>query len=249
MNTILITSAVTFVPNNYREVILPLAKNRHIHGIVVLDNRNIELIIKAFLLIFSFAAPRLGIQLLKNYFSPNIKVVSSEYIKNNKKFHLTKDLNAEDTLHFLSNLKIDLLVNARTRVFFKKTLRAIPSLGSINVHHGLLPFQRGLMCDFWALLNGSPKGYSIHKMTGKIDDGEVLCVEVVDDSRDDFLMATYLSSKKEKESLEQILNLVFEKKSLEIDSHVVQHPENAIKYYTNPKIRDFYNLQSKGVKI
>ena len=45
----------------------------------------------------------------------------------------------------------------------------------INVHGSLLPKYRGLHSIFWAIMNGEDElGYTIHKVNGRIDDGDIL---------------------------------------------------------------------------
>lgn len=246
MNTIIITSSITFVPKNYRDFLSPLALNSHVKGIIIFDNLNLDLLFKALLLIITFSAPRLGIQLLKNFFSPNSREAAQFYLKNGKCVLITKNLNHSQTYKFLIDCNTDLIINARTRVYFKKQLLALPKIGCLNIHHGLLPEQRGLMCDFWAHLLGMPKGFSIHRMTRKIDDGEIVYVKQVDGNRDDYLQSLHLSSHEEYEILNKLLNEIS-------SSNAIYSQENMqntnVKYYSNPNIFDFYKLQLKGVKI
>ncbi|MBI1215241.1 MAG: hypothetical protein GC185_05400 [Alphaproteobacteria bacterium] len=48
----------------------------------------------------------------------------------------------------------------------------------INHHAGLLPANRGIYPYFWAVLNGSPQGVSLHLVNEKIDAGPLLYQEM-----------------------------------------------------------------------
>lgn len=50
----------------------------------------------------------------------------------------------------------------------------------INVHPSILPYYRGPIPSYWCLKNKEKySGYTIHKMTEKIDEGEVLFQEII----------------------------------------------------------------------
>ncbi len=56
-----------------------------------------------------------------------------------------------------------------------KNILAIPPLGAINIHGGLLPRYRGANVLNWALIEGAAKtGVTAHYMTEGIDDGDVI---------------------------------------------------------------------------
>lgn len=50
----------------------------------------------------------------------------------------------------------------------------------LNIHHEILPEYIGAHPIIWQLYNGSlNSGFSIHKMTSKIDEGEIVCQKVI----------------------------------------------------------------------
>ncbi|MFV8249202.1 formyltransferase family protein [Bdellovibrio bacteriovorus] len=246
MRTLLVTSAVTFVPNNYDKLTLPLAQEPHIEALVVIDNRDWDIVIKALLLILSMAAPRMGLQLLKNFFDNSLKRKQQAYEAAGKKVYVVKDINSESSLALLERLQPDLILNARTRSFFKKKLLAIPKMGCLNIHHGLLPDQRGLMCDFWAHLLDTPAGFSIHEMTSKLDDGALLKVVEVPSDKKDYLQSLDLGASFEAKAASQILKEFASQGKIQGLEN--QKTERTV-YRSNPRLRDFYRLRSKGVRI
>lgn len=56
----------------------------------------------------------------------------------------------------------------------RKEVLAIPRLGVLNVHLGLLPQIRGMSSPEWSLLNGVPVGITIHFMDSGVDTGPIL---------------------------------------------------------------------------
>lgn len=246
MNAWLVTSAVTFVPKNYDGLVLPLASDPRIQGLLVIDNRSWDIVLKALLLFLSGAAPRMGLQLLKNQFDNSLKRKIQAYKTAGKRVVVVKDINSPDTLELLKSLNLDLIINARTRSFFRKNLLSIPKMGCINIHHGLLPDQRGLMCDFWAHLYKTEAGFSIHEMTSKLDDGALLKVEVVPSDKKDYLASLEKGAELEAQAISNVLE------KLE-NTRKIQGQENlkttSTVYRSNPKITDFYRLRLRGTKI
>lgn len=86
-----------------------------------------------------------------------------------------KNINDEESLNFITQLKPDLLVSAYFPHILKKQIISIPSKGVLNVHPGSLPSYKGAMAYFWVLKNGSDRGgVTVHWIDEGIDTGEVL---------------------------------------------------------------------------
>lgn len=45
---------------------------------------------------------------------------------------------------------------------------------AVNLHHGLLPWNRGLDSVLWSIVDGTPKGVTIHHMDAGIDTGDII---------------------------------------------------------------------------
>jgi hypothetical protein len=56
---------------------------------------------------------------------------------------------------------------------------AVPPLGTINAHYGLLPAYRGMNVTEWSVLCGDPVGVTIHLVDGGVDTGPMLLREEV----------------------------------------------------------------------
>jgi methionyl-tRNA formyltransferase len=178
MKVLVVTSEVTFVPQNYNSFIETLLNELNNHDgleieIAILKNNSPQLMFKAIALMIA-GATQTGFCLLKNCM--NLPRTRKEQLlfKYNKKPHFFINPNHQDFIEFVKSEKFDLIVNARTRFIYKKNILLTPRLGCINIHHGLLPEYRGTMCDLWALFENRPTGFTIHKMEKKIDDGFIL---------------------------------------------------------------------------
>ncbi len=246
LRSVLVTSEVTFVGENYHQVILSLAKNPHILGLVVIQNRKPKLSALGLLAAVTGAAPRFGFQLLRNTLFPNTDQKIRAYQAEGKEVFFTRDINEPSTIAYLRLLTLDLIINARSRCFFKDEVLSLPRLGCINIHHGLLPFQRGVMCDFWAHMHGRPFGFTIHQMTKKIDDGPILRVEEVKISPKNYTESIYEGSKHEARVLAEVLDDIDKKNGITGVPNL-KTPET--KYWKNPKLMDFYRLRLKGIKV
>ncbi len=83
------------------------------------------------------------------------------------------DQNSSDSIARLKEWSPDLIIFAGGNVL-RRQLLAVPRLGVLNVHLGLLPEVRGMSSPEWSLLNRIPIGITIHYMDAGIDTGPVL---------------------------------------------------------------------------
>jgi folate-dependent phosphoribosylglycinamide formyltransferase PurN len=89
-------------------------------------------------------------------------------------FHC-RNINDEDCLHFVAQIKPDLLVSAYFSQILERPMISVPGLGVLNIHPGWLPAYRGAMAYFWVLKNNSDRGgVSVHWIDDGIDTGKLL---------------------------------------------------------------------------
>lgn len=91
----------------------------------------------------------------------------------------------EGTLSALRNLKLDLIILAWWPYIIKSELIGIPRLGCLNFHPSYLPYNRGKHYNFWALVEESPFGVSLHWITAGIDDGDIAFQKPIETSWED----------------------------------------------------------------
>ena len=106
-------------------------------------------------------------------------VFSAEHIilKNKIKILHIKNINSKESLSALRDLDLDIVFSVAASQIFKKGILELPRLGCLNIHTAKLPKNRGMMPNFWSLLNYDKEPVSaitIHKMNEKLDEGEIL---------------------------------------------------------------------------
>ncbi len=180
MKTIFVTSDVTYVKDNYLSLIDRVTSQKELPaGIepaaVIMIKVPEKLLLKNILGLLAIGAPGFSFTLMRNLVQsrlndPRIKLLNERGIR----LFSCKTVNSQAALQFIGGLQPDLMVNMRTRNIYKKPVLDLPKIGCINIHHGLLPDNRGTMCDLWAWIEGRPVGFSIHWMNEKIDDGAII---------------------------------------------------------------------------
>lgn len=245
MRTCLVTSALTFVPENYNRLILRLAQHPSVVGLIEIENRESSVYLKAFGMIFSLSAPRMGWTLIQNSLDSSRQQRRQAFEKQGKWVKVANSPKSSEILKLIENEPLDLILNARTRVIYREELLNKPRLGCLNIHHGLLPQQRGLMCDFWAHLEGEHSGFSIHQMTSKIDDGPILRVQKVDSHRKDYLKTLLQTSEIEADVGFDLLTEIQSTGRLQ----PLDVPVSDYRYRKNPSLLDGYRLQMRGIKV
>ena len=85
------------------------------------------------------------------------------------------DINSQKVQNFISNKTPDYLVSSLLLQIIKPHILALPTKGAINFHPALFQRHRGTFANFWTLIkNWRQGGATVHFMTGRIDDGEVI---------------------------------------------------------------------------
>ena len=86
-----------------------------------------------------------------------------------------KNVNSAEFLAELRRIDPDTVISVSCPQIFGLELLALPRLGCVNVHSGLLPDYRGVLPTFWAMSHGeSHTGVTVHYMTPGIDDGGII---------------------------------------------------------------------------
>lgn len=97
------------------------------------------------------------------------------------KMRTVEDLNSEEYVAHVRELKPDLIISYSAPQIIKPTLLGIPKHGILNVHGALLPNYRGCLPSFWYLYNGEQQGgATVHYMSADIDDGDICVQKTVD---------------------------------------------------------------------
>ncbi len=252
MRVVYVTSDVTYVKDNYhhliREISNPdnLPTGVEVVGAIMLKIP-LKLLLKNIIGLTMIGAPGVGLALLRNLTcakvnDPRVKIFQDRSIP----MFRCKSVNQPAALKFLSDLKPDLIVNMRTRNIYKKPVLDLPEIGCINIHHGLLPDNRGTMCDLWAWIEKRPVGFSIHWMNEKIDDGDIIDRREVNvEGCKSYIEIPFRSSKLESRCLIDVLA------NIARDGRKVGIPNKTVKenYTRNPGISMIGKIRRRGFKL
>ena len=97
-----------------------------------------------------------------------------------------EDPNAPDVVARIAALAPDFLFSFYYRQMLKAPLLAIPRRGALNMHGSLLPKYRGRVPVNWAIIHGEREtGATLHYMTVKPDNGDIVAQERVPIGPDD----------------------------------------------------------------
>lgn len=255
MKILIISSEVTFVPNNYRGFIesLMTSLNSEIKTgeidiqIALLKNNSLSLPLKG-LFFALIGARKIGLHLLKNSIAARFNGKNILVKNSSVKIHYFESPNSDEFINFLKSQKIDLLINARTRFIYKNKTLKIPRLASLNIHHGLLPDYRGTMCDLWALFEDRPTGFTIHKMEKKIDDGAIVRRVQTSNAgeKKDYAKLIEESALLEGEVTAQLIKELKLSQKIPIE---MQNISTNVTYKKNPSFWVIRKILAKGIKI
>ncbi|MCF7793458.1 MAG: methionyl-tRNA formyltransferase [Candidatus Cloacimonetes bacterium] len=85
-----------------------------------------------------------------------------------------EDVNSEDTIQKMQELKPDVIITAAYGGYLKRKIRQLPIFGCLNLHPSLLPKYRGSAPINFALFQGDEiTGNTIFKIVAKMDAGPV----------------------------------------------------------------------------
>ena len=165
----------------------------------------------------------------------------------NKPIEIIAKPNHADGLVKLGEWAPDLIISIRYRKILHEQAIAIPPMGVINLHSGLLPEYRGAMATFWSMLNKENNyGSTLHFITDRgIDTGAI-----IDRSSHKLdLSENYLSNVLSlyPAGVSMIVDCVNKiVKNRRID---VQTPNNQGKYYSFPSILELEKFNNLGLKL
>ena len=144
-------------------------------------------------------------------------------------------------------INLDLVKRHKPEVIFSlgyrhkiaKQVFTYPKYGCYNIHKSLLPLNKGANPVFWTILNNSPAGISIHKVTNKIDAGPIVAQKRIDYNFS--YTADKLYAKLEKEQITQFFQFwnKFKKSKISYKKKLTFKSS----YHRKKNFLDFINLK------
>jgi methionyl-tRNA formyltransferase len=244
MKVILVTSQATLVKDNYLNLLKILSDQLQHHELVLvlIENRTKKAIKQTIRFILN-GGYRIGVIVLKNMVTSFLKRRERYYTE----VFYTKNINHKKSVEYLKNAAPDLIINIRTRNIYKEEVLQIPRIGCINVHHGLLPNNRGTMCNLWALYEQRPIGFSIHWMVKKVDAGNILINKEIDSSEvKSFAKLPTRSSQFETEELIKLINDIGQGKKMPEIGNI---RTDQTRYRRDPTKKDIQKMKKAGIRV
>jgi len=186
MRVLLATSDVTFVPRNHQPFFDTLFERvpQHLAGLVLVRSLSARLLGTAAFL-GAAGARQTARTLVGNALSLRRDPREALCRDHGLPVLRADSMNDEAIVDWVAANSIDVIANVRTRSIYRRAILGAPRLGCLNIHHGILPRYRGVLCDLHALLDGRPAGFTIHHMAPRVDAGNILvrrCVSAAHES-------------------------------------------------------------------
>lgn len=252
MKVIYVTSEVTYVKDNYFYLIEKItdkdniSKDIEIAAVFFLDVP-LKLLFKNIFGLMIAGAAQVSFTLAKNLAASVLNDKRKKMLQDrNIKWYQVKSINLPETVNLIKSIAPDLIVNMRTRNIYKKHILDLPRIGCINIHHGLLPDNRGTMCDLWAWTEKRPVGFSIHWMNEKIDDGTIIARKQIPAAKcNSYIQIPLLSSHYESEVLINSLAMI------EKDGKKVGIPNisSKVRHTRNPNLSQIEQIRRMGLRL
>lgn len=247
MRIALVSSEVNYVEDNYEYLLNYLLERfeEEIQALILVRTVDAALLLKIAKLKLA-GCHGISRNLAKNILLKKCGMYFQEFKKARKPILEFDSINSAAAINELKRLDLDLIVNLRTRNIYREEVLQIPTIGCINVHHGVLPKYRGTMCDLWALSEGRNHGFSIHRMNKKLDDGDILHVhEHTDIQTTDYSRLPYLSSYQEARDLADVINQLRKDPNFRLQ----ENRSEDVVYSKTPSLDQVRQLRQRGIRL
>lgn len=246
MKVLIVTSQITFVPNNDQIFFDKLLKkaDSHIAGLVIIQNFSLDLVPKIIWL-YWMGCTNFATTLVKNILALSLQKREKLFKKRELPIFRIKDMNDLKMVNWVKKNKIDLIINIRTRCIYKSEILSSSRLGCINVHHGLLPKYRGIFCDLYALYEKRPAGITIHKMSDKLDDGEIIYRKRISQGEEnDYIKYLTKTGPEEVDMIIKLMNYIEQKNSL---PKGIRNYTKQVIYTKTPNKQQIQDMKESGL--
>ena len=156
------------------------------------------------------------------------------------------NINSEDFLKEIEKLDLDLIASVAASQIFKERLIKLPKKGCINIHNSRLPKYRGMMPNFWQMLNEEKSvGTTIHRINIGIDDGDILLQKETPILNRESLDSIIKRTKRFGAGL-----MIEAINGLKTDSlKPLPNPKEEATYFSFPTKKDVQEFRRKGYKL
>ncbi|MCE9596909.1 MAG: hypothetical protein K8S54_02990 [Spirochaetia bacterium] len=248
LRVILVSSEVTYVPDNYAAAFNTILRQcpGRVVALVALKVVNLALLATIAKLWFAGCHGVAG-ALANNIVSNPAKKRRLQFAEHGAAFIEATTMNDAGMIEWVRANRIDLIVNMRTRCIYREEILRTPRLGCVNIHHGLLPKYRGLLCDAYALFEGREAGFTVHSMNAKIDDGGILKQAVVE-KIDPTVYTSHVQKSSEIEG-GTIADLILQIEELGQLPPTIPNKSDGIIHTRTPSLETIRKMRKTGLKL
>lgn len=243
----LVTSQVTYMPDNYQGLLEGLLEQHHelVRGVFFLKNLDRKTL-KSAVGLPLLGATKISKQLWCNIIELPLHKRERLVLSYGIPLLTPKSMNEPEVIEWIKKNEIDLIINMRTRCIYKTEILAAPKLGCINIHHGILPTYRGTLCDLYALVDGRAAGHTIHVMDKKIDNGDILSTTEVSSGDKDYLAYLKKTASVEAKQLGKLLEQISNHGSL---PKGLPNKTDKKVYTKNPTRKEIQSFLKQGFQL
>jgi methionyl-tRNA formyltransferase len=90
------------------------------------------------------------------------------------KVFVGKNFKSETAFHLLNELELDYIIGIHFPYIVPQEILEIPKIGFINLHPAYLPYNKGWHTPSWAIIEGYDFGATLHFMSEKLDEGDII---------------------------------------------------------------------------
>ena len=175
---------------------------------------------------------------------PREEIALQRKLKNiQDRIHFVTNIHSLDVLESIKSLKPDLGLIYGSPIL-KPELFEIPKLGTLGIHHGIVPGYRGNKSTFWMMYNGEKfAGVTIQKVNKGLDTGTIVKAGEVKAYRRAYQAVFH--------ELEALGVELYVQAILEVKHGVAEFkPQTGVKgkLYRNPKLSDFIRFWGRQFK-
>lgn len=106
----------------------------------------------------------------------------------------SSELNSKETKEKLDKVELDYIIGIHYPYIIKNHILEIPKVGVLNLHPAYLPYNKGWHTPSWAIHDNTPFGATLHFMSEKLDEGDIIEQEKIEISPDDTANSLYLKN-------------------------------------------------------
>lgn len=85
-----------------------------------------------------------------------------------------KDLKSKDFIEKIKKFEVDYIFGIHYPFIISKELINFPKVGFLNLHPAYLPYNKGWHTPSWAIYEGTKYGATLHFMSEKLDEGDII---------------------------------------------------------------------------